>query len=104
MFMTDGVVSVLRQHQWRIALLEMPDAIVIQDISDVLHEAEGLLEIIKHRDGRDDFRFSSPELTLKSFCREEVCYDMNAGLVVIPKPRCRWIHSDARQIRGIERE
>src|SRR5205085_3223499 len=82
MLMTDRVVRCLREHEWHVALLEVPYPIIIEDTRNLAHKFQWLLEIVEHRDRCHDLRLAISDFGAKPRRREKIGDDVNPRLIV----------------------
>ena len=82
-FVTDCVVRIAFNHQRQIALLEDPDAIIVEHIVHLPHKCRWIFEVIEHRDRRDDLRFSQATTLLKQFRIKEIWDAFNPFWIIV---------------------
>src|SRR5438309_7838 len=102
MLVTNGVIGVLRQHGRKIALLEVPDTLIIEYLGDLFDELNRLIEVIEHRDGCDDLRLSRAVMSFEGRRREVVCDDLDVRLIELAELGCSRIHPHRNQLWRIE--
>ena len=88
-----GVVGGQAQHRGHVRLLEMPDAVGGQAVSNVTRKCDGALEVVEHRDRRHDARRHIAHFS-ELLRRKEVWHDFGVGRVVRREPRGRRIDAD----------
>ena len=81
-FVTDRVVGVDLEHERQVALFQMPDAVGCEHVADLFDKGGRRFQIVKHRDGTDDFCLCRPVNFLEIFGGKEIHYKIHARLVV----------------------
>ena len=94
------VVRRHRQHRGNVALLEDPDAVVGEDVGDLLEEGLGVFQIVEHGDRGDDTRLSIAHGGADSCGGEEVGHQLDVRRIVIPELDSRGIHAEERGADG----
>jgi hypothetical protein len=92
----DGVVRVEPQHRRHVALFEVPDAVVREDRRDLLRECNRVVEVVEHRDRRDDLRGRRGDAP-EGVGREEVRNDRQGVRVELGKLLGRRVDADPAQ-------
>ena len=95
--MAHGVVRVGLEHRGQVALLEHPDAVVVEQLGDLVDEGLGPLEVVEHRDRGDDLG-AAPGIGLAHQLRaEEIRNQPHMRRVVLLELRPRRVDADQRQ-------
>ena len=69
-------------HRRKVTHLEMPDSVLFQNGSDVLHEAERILQVIEHCDRCDDARPPCSEFFAEQLSGEKIGDQANVFPIV----------------------
>ena len=70
--MADSVIGSRAKHRRHVALFEMPDAVIIETFIHIARKTDGIVQIIKHGNGRDELGLGGADSGDKIVAREKI--------------------------------